>query len=70
MVRFEITSHSTKPNIQIIEVWQGNDFIASIYPTEDGIKLISKFIINPVEEVIEIDREPPIAISIHIKQPY
>ncbi len=69
MVRFEITSHSTKPNIQIIEVWQGNDFIASIFPTEDGITLISKFIINPVEEVIEIVREP-LAISIHIKQPY
>ncbi len=70
MFVFKMAEHSVKPERgQIIEVWNGNVFMGAIYPTENGIKVVSKYIANNPEAAIEIDRSklPPIpAILINL----
>lgn len=53
----------------MVEIWNGSTLMGAIYPTERGIKVVSKFIVNDPEGAIEIDRSklPPIpAILINL----
>ena len=38
----ELATHSMRNVPTIIEIWQGTRFMGSIYPAEDGIRVISK----------------------------
>ncbi len=49
-----------KPGQQLIEVWEEGEFMGSIYPTEKGIKVISKHIADDPEGAIVINKSPPI----------
>lgn len=70
MFTLKMAEHSLEPDLrQIIEIWNGNLFMAAIYPTERGIKVVSKYIGDNPEAAIEIDRSklPPIpAILINL----
>ena len=73
MFELRMIEHSSKPDVKIFEVWDNEKFMATIYPTETGIKVISKHIPyipeNPeeVKKAIEIDcREFPTAILINL----
>ena len=69
MITLKMAEHSVKAGVQAVEVWSGDVFLASIYPTQRGIKVISKYIVGNPEGAVEIERgkQPPIpAILINI----
>jgi len=66
-----MAEHSLEPDRQIVEVWNGNVFMGAIYPTDTGIKVVSKYIADNPEAAIKVDRSklfpPPIpAILINL----
>lgn len=70
MFSLKMAEHPIEPDRrQIVEIWKGNTFMGAIYPTERGIKVISKYIADNPEAAIEVDRSklPPIpAILINL----
>lgn len=62
MFTLKIGEHDYRPGVQMIEIWSGTTLMGAIYPTERGIKVVSKFIVNNPEGAVEIDRNklPPI----------
>lgn len=43
--RLKLAGHSLRPDAAIFEVWDGDDFIAAIYPDgARGIKIVSKYL--------------------------
>ncbi len=70
MFELRVAEHSRKPDTKIFEVWNGEEFMASIYPTETGIKVVSKHIADDPEGAIVIEKSPPIpAILIRLTKP-
>jgi len=70
-----MAEHLRKPGTKIFEVWNNGEFMAAIYPTEKGIKVVSKHLPyvpeNPEEarKAIEIDcKEFPTSILIDLTQ--
>lgn len=54
---------------QMIEIWNGAILMGAVYPTDNGIKVISKYIADKPEAAIRVDRSklPPIpAILINL----
>lgn len=41
---------------QMVEVWKGDVFMGAIYPTDNGIKVVSKYIADDPEAAIKVDR--------------
>lgn len=70
MFTLKMAEHSVKPERgQIVEVWNGKVFMGAVYPTDNGIKVVSKYIANNPEAAIKVDRSklPPIpAILINL----
>jgi len=70
MFTLKIAEHSVKPERgQIVEVWNGDVFMGAIYPTDNGIKIVSKYIAENPEAAVKVDRSklPPIpAILINL----
>lgn len=70
MFVLKMAEHSIEPERgQMAEIWKDNVFMGAIYPTEKGIKVISKYIADNPEAAVEIDRNklPPIpAILINL----
>lgn len=54
---------------EMLEVWQEGEFIAAIYPTDAGVKIISKYFTQETGPILEVDTRDPIAISIVIRKP-
>ncbi len=40
---FKVVSHSILPGGQMIECWRDGVFVAGVYPHEDGIRIVSKY---------------------------
>ncbi len=59
---FQIKNHTVKPNTKIIEIHKEGKIVGTIYPTEKGIKIVSRYFLEKVEEKIEIEKNklPPI----------
>lgn len=70
MFILKMAEHSIEPERgSIVEIWNDKVFMGAIYPTEKGIKVISKYIAENPEAAIKIDRSklPPIpAILINL----
>ena len=62
---FRINEHLGK-NGNVVEVFSGDEFIASIYPTEGGVKIVSKHLQPEPEDAVTTDSSYPPAISIQI----
>ncbi|GAI95508.1 unnamed protein product [marine sediment metagenome] len=41
---FRVKPHGTLPGNQMVEFWRDGVFVAGIYPHEDGIRIVSKYI--------------------------
>lgn len=54
-----------KEQVRIYEVWDGDRFIAAIYPTERGVKIVSKYIENR-EDLLQVEPLEPPAILVNI----
>jgi hypothetical protein len=40
---FKIKPHSSLPGKTMLEYWRGGKFVAGIYPHQDGIRIVSKY---------------------------
>ncbi len=40
---FRVKPHGTLPGNQMVEFWRDGVFVAGIYPHEDGIRIVSKY---------------------------
>jgi len=73
MFMLRMVKHSVAPERgQIVEVWNGNVLMGVVYPTDNGIKVVSKYIADDPEAAIKVDRNrlPPIpAILINLIEP-
>lgn len=43
MDRFEVCAHDTLPGKMMVEYWRAGKFTAGIYPHQDGIRVVSKY---------------------------
>lgn len=69
MFTFRMAEHSIKRGVEICEILQKDEVVGTIYPTEKGIKIVSRYLMDDPESAIEIDRSklPPIpAILINL----
>jgi len=60
MFTFKEARHQLKSGVQMIEVWNGGIFMGSIYPTERGIRVISKYLGEDPKTAIKVDNLPPV----------
>jgi len=63
MFTLKMAEHSIEPDQgKIIEIWNGDVLMGTIYPTNQGIKVVTKYIVDNPEEAIKVDRSklPPI----------
>ncbi|GAI76569.1 unnamed protein product, partial [marine sediment metagenome] len=42
-IELKVASHGVLPGKQMVECWQNGEFVAGIYPHEDGIRITSKY---------------------------
>lgn len=47
---FKVVTHSILPGSQIVECWRDGVFVAAVYPHEDGIRVISKYMTEVTRE--------------------
>jgi len=57
MLELKMSAHDIRPGAQVVEIWNGSTLMGVIYPTERGVKVLSKYILHNPEGAIEIDRE-------------
>jgi hypothetical protein len=43
---FRVRPHGRLPGKQMVEYWRSGEFIAGVYPHEDGIRVVSKFLVG------------------------
>lgn len=70
MFEFRLREHVIKPERVVIEIWEEEKNMACIYPTETGIKVVSKNLLLNQKKIIEFEAEKmPLtpAILIHLK---
>jgi len=56
MFSLRTDNHEIKPGVRMFEIWNKGKFVGAIYPTEKGIKVVSKYIARDPESAIEIDK--------------
>ena len=44
MLRFELASHPSQAEVRIVEVWKGEERIATIFPRDDSLIVASEFL--------------------------
>lgn len=48
--RFKVCPHSLLPGKTMVEYWRDGKFIAGIYPHQEGIRIVSKYMTGVSEE--------------------
>ncbi|MBA7680485.1 hypothetical protein ES703_88802 [subsurface metagenome] len=48
--RFTVCPHTTLPGKTMVEYWRDGKFVAAIYPHQDGIRIVSKYMTGVIEE--------------------
>ena len=52
---FRVVPHSMLLGKQAVECWRDGKFVAGIYPHQDGIRIVSKFITDIIKEAEPAD---------------
>ena len=47
---FKLARHSILPGKQVVECWRDGKLVAGIYPHQDGIRIVSKFMTDVGKE--------------------
>ena len=47
---FRVVPHSMLPGKQAVECWRDGKFVAGIYPHQDGIRIVSKYMTDVSKE--------------------
>jgi len=66
---FRIVPHAQLPGKEMVECWRDGVFVAGVYPHEDGIRIVSKYMLDVSREadwpptalikLSETEDEPP-----------
>ncbi|MBA7566824.1 hypothetical protein ES708_08521 [subsurface metagenome] len=62
-IEFRVKPHGILPGNKMVEFWQGGVFVAGIYPHEDGIRIVSKYI-----DGVEHEPEYPPAVVVQLSK--
>lgn len=59
---FRFAEHKSRAGVKLVEILQNGEVVGSIYPTEKGIKILSRYLYDDPESAVEIERDklPPI----------
>lgn len=57
-MEFKVRPHGILPGSQMVEVWRNGVFVAGVFPHEDGIRVLSKYMTRTVTE----DGLPPAVV--------
>lgn len=49
-IELKVASHGILPGKQMVECWRDGVFVASIYPHQDGIRIVSKYMTGVIKE--------------------
>ncbi len=69
MFELRIAEHTEKRGVKLFEIVQDKEVVGAIYPTDRGIRIVSRYLLKDPESAIKIERdsEPPIpAILINL----
>lgn len=58
---FKVKPHGILPGNQMVEVWSDGVFVAGVYPHEDGIRIVSKY----MDWVMQEPGYPP-SVVVHL----
>lgn len=50
MIELKVAGHGVLPGNQIVEVWRDGVFVGAIYPHPDGIRIVSKYMLDVLKE--------------------
>jgi hypothetical protein len=71
-IKFKITDHKIRPGMKAIEVWRDGVFIAAIYPHQDGIRIVSKYMTDMRKETkpafYDLDWLPSVVVKLGNKE--
>jgi len=59
---FRVVPHSAIPGEQMVECWRDGRFVAGIYPHQEGIRIISKYLANVSREAGSADTAIPAVV--------
>jgi hypothetical protein len=53
-VTFKVEDHSLHAGVHVVEIWRGDEFLATIYPLtgQRGFKVVSKFQMDTFQNAI------------------
>jgi hypothetical protein len=57
--------HSTEAR-QVVEVWEDGRLIATIYPKDRGVKIVSKYLDGRRQDLVTVDAWAPPALHVNI----
>jgi len=60
---FRVKPHGILPGNQMVECWRDGVFVAGIYPHEDGIRIVSKY----MDGVKQVPGYPP-TVVVHLSE--
>jgi len=63
---FRVVPHSAIPGEQMVECWRDGRFVACIYPHQEGIRIISKYLADVSRETDPDDTGIP-AVLIRLR---
>ena len=49
-IELRVASHEILPGNQMVECWRDGKFVAAVYPHQDGIRIVSKYMTDVVKE--------------------
>lgn len=66
MIVFRLTPHKALVGNQMAEVWRDGEFVAGVYPHQDGIRVVSKYMTATQEEPVMVAgiRLPAVVIKL------
>lgn len=47
---FKVMPHTNLPDKEMVEFWRNGKFIAGIYATGDGLRVVSKYMVSALPE--------------------
>lgn len=47
---FKVKPHDVLPDKEMVEYWRDGKFVAGIYPHQDGIRVVSKYMVRTLPE--------------------
>ena len=62
-IEFRVKPHGIPPGSQMVEFWRDGVFVAGIYPHEDGIQIVSKYM-----DGVEHESGYPPSVVMHLSK--